>query len=476
MRIFFVASEAVPFAKTGGLADVVGSLPKYLRKAGHDVVVLLPRYRGIKAEMTLLHSLTIPMGRDWKFCAIDDAGQVDRVRFFLVDLPEYFDRPEYYRTGNQDYTDNAERFALLSLAALEFAKRSLMPPDIIHCHDWQAALIPVYLKTRYQDDPYFKNSRTLLTIHNLAFQGVFPKPALSRVNLPDRLYHVDWMEFYGHINFLKGGILLADEVSTVSRKYSQEIQTQEFGCGLDGVLGRRSGNLAGILNGVDYSEWNPETDPHLAAPFSSEQLEGKKSCKADLLKISGWNDGFERPLIGIVSRLADQKGFDIIGEAADGIVHTGARLVVLGKGEDKYQLFFRELEKRFPQSVKAFIQYDNHLAHKIEAGADLFLMPSHFEPCGLNQIYSLRYGTIPIVRSTGGLDDTIEDYLPGQGTGFKFLPYTAEALLQTLHSALEIFFRQEEWTALIKRAMSQNFSWERSAQQYIELYHSMILH
>jgi starch synthase len=476
MRILLVASEAIPFAKTGGLADVAGSLPKYLRQAGHDVVVLIPRYRGVEREMTLLDSLTIPLGREWKFCAIDEAGQIDRIRYFLVDFPEYYDRPELYRSGNQDYPDNAERYALLSLAALEFAKRSLLSPDIIHCHDWQTALIPIYLKTRYHTDPYFKNTRSLLTLHNLAFQGVFPKPALQRVSLPDWLFHVDWMEFYGHVNFLKGGILFADEVSTVSRKYSQEIQTMEYGCGLEGVLAKRSGDLAGILNGVDYSEWNPETDPHLAAHYSADQLQGKKSCKRDLLEQCGWSDGFKQPLLGIISRLADQKGFDLLKIAAEEIVQTGARLVVLGKGEEKYQQFFRELEQRFPQSVKAFIQYDNRLAHKIEAGADIFLMPSRFEPCGLNQIYSLRYGTIPIVRATGGLDDTIEDCQDGQGTGFKFLPYQASALLEAIRRALEIYNRPEEWTALMKRAMAQDFSWNRSAQQYIELYHSMILH
>jgi starch synthase len=476
MRILFVASEAVPFAKTGGLADVAGSLPKYLRQAGHDVVVLIPRYHGVAREMTLWNSLTVPMGRDWKFCSIDDGGQLDRVRFFFVDFPEYYDRPELYRSDNQDYPDNAERFALLCLAALEFAKRSLAPPDIIHCHDWQTALVPIYLKTRYRTDPFFKNTRTLLTIHNLAFQGVFPKPALHRVSLPDWLFHVDWMEFYGHVNFLKGGILLADEVSTVSRKYSEEIQTPEFGCGLEGVLARRSGNLAGILNGVDYSEWNPETDPHLASHYSAEQWQGKMDCKADLMKRCGWSDGLERPLLGIVSRLADQKGFDLLKEAADGIIQTGARMVVLGKGEEKYQQFFRKLELQFPQSTKTFIQYDNRLAHQIEAGADIFLMPSRFEPCGLNQIYSLRYGTIPVVRATGGLDDTIEDYQDGQGTGFKFLPYEASSLLDAIRRALEIYCRPEEWAALKKRAMARDFSWKRSAEQYIELYHSMILH
>lgn len=477
MRILYVASEAIPFAKTGGLADVAGSLPKYIKQSGHEAVVILPRYQNLDVERTLLPSVSVPMGKEWKFCSIADGGSVDNVRFFLVDFPDYFDRKELYRSGNQDYPDNAERFALFSLAALEFSKRAPVPPDVIHCHDWQSALVPVYLKTLYRNDPFFKTTRTLLTIHNLAFQGVFPKTVMSRISLPERLYHVDGMEFYGHINFLKGGILFANEVSTVSRKYSQEIQTAEFGCGLEGVLAQRAGDLVGILNGVDYQQWNPESDRLIAANYSASDLANKQVCKADLLKRCKIENAQARPLAGIVSRLADQKGFDLLHTAADAIVQMGCTLVVLGRGEEKYQRFFLDLEQQYPGQVKAHITYDDQLAHQIEAGADLFLMPSHFEPCGLNQIYSLRYGTVPVVRATGGLDDTIQDVgEPGGGNGFKFSEYTSEALLATVQRALELFHQPEQWKALMQRGMAMDFSWQRSAQQYIELYHSVVLH
>jgi starch synthase len=477
MRILFVASEAVPFAKTGGLADVVGTLPRHLRRLGHEPVVFLPRYHQVKIEKELLPSVTIPLGRNWKFCSIADAGTFDQVRFFLVNYPEYYDRKELYRSGHQDYPDNAERFAMLSLACLEFAKRSPLPPDIIHCHDWQAALVPVYLKTLYQGDPFFRKTRTLLTIHNLAFQGVFPRTVLPQVSLPDSLYHVDRMEFYSHLNFLKGGILFADEISTVSRKYSLEIQTAEFGCGLEGVLASRSGSLAGILNGADYSEWNPETDPLIPARYSMDNLKGKRRCKAALLAECGLEESLERPLVGMVSRLADQKGFDLLEEASDAIVQMGCSLVVLGKGEEKYHRFFTALQQRFPRQVSVHIAYDHTRAHKIEAGADLFLMPSRFEPCGLNQIYSLKYGTVPVVRATGGLEDTIEDYTgPEGGTGFKFEVHTASSLLKAVQRSVDVYRNPELWQNLMRRGMSKDFSWDRSARQYIELYDSLILH
>jgi starch synthase len=382
-----------------------------------------------------------------------------------------------YRSGHQDFPDNAERFAMLSLACLEFAKRSPFPPDIIHCHDWQAALVPVYLKTRYQEDPFFRKTRTLLTIHNLAFQGVFPRTVLPQVSLPDSLYHVDRMEFYSHVNFLKGGILLADEISTVSRKYSLEIQTAEFGCGLEGVLASRSNSLAGILNGVDYSEWNPETDLLIPARYSMDDPAGKGQCKATLLAQFGLEESLERPLVGMISRLTDQKGLDLLVESADAILQMGCSLVVLGRGEEKYHRFFTALQQRFPRQVSVQLAYDNTLAHKIEAGADIFLMPSRFEPCGLNQIYSLKYGTVPVVRAIGGLDDTIEDYTgPEGGTGFKFEAYSAASLLEAVRRSVDVFQNSEQWQKLMRRGMSKDFSWGRSARQYIELYDSLILH
>ncbi|PYV44441.1 MAG: glycogen synthase GlgA [Acidobacteria bacterium] len=474
MRILYVASEAVPFAKTGGLADVMGALPKYVKQHGHEAVVIIPKYRAVKAQAASILSLTIPMGAGLRFCTIRDPETLTEARFFLVDYPDYFDREDLYRTLNQDYPDNAERFAFFSLAALEFAKRASQAPDIIHCNDWQSALVPVYLKTLYQDDPFFRKTKTLLTIHNLAFQGVFPRTVLSRISLPESLFNAEQMEFYGNLNFLKGGILFADKISTVSQKYSEEIRTKEFGCGLEGVLLKRAKDLCGILNGVDYSQWDPLTDPWLVSNYSANSLEGKKACKVDLLKEFQIHDSLARPLIGIVSRLADQKGFDLLREVGDAIVQEGASLVVLGTGEEKYCRFFVELQRKYPLYVGAKIMYDERLAHKIEGGADMFLMPSRFEPCGLNQIYSLKYGTVPVVRATGGLDDTIVDYAESlKGNGFKFTNYLAEELLLTVRRALQVFRNPDSWKALMKNCMGLDFSWHRSAQRYSELYQSM---
>jgi starch synthase len=476
MRILYVASEAVPFAKTGGLADVMGSLPKYVKQLGHEAVLIIPKYRAIQTKSLILPSITISMGGDLKFCSVHESDEIAGVRSFLVDYPAYYDREDRYRTSHRDYPDNAERFALLSLTTIEFAKRASIAPDVIHCNDWQSALVPVYLRTLYRGDPFFARTKTLLTIHNLAFQGVFPQTVLSKVSLPQELFSPELLEFYGNVNFLKGGILFADKLCTVSRKYSQEIRTPEFGCGLEGVLLKRAKDLSGIINGVDYSEWNPVTDPWLVSHYSAQDLEGKKACKIDLLREFEIRNSLDRPLIGIISRLADQKGFDLLTEIADLIIQEGASLVVLGTGEEKYSRFLLELRQKYPLYVGAKIVYDNQLAHKIEGGADMFLMPSRFEPCGLNQIYSLKYGTVPIVRSTGGLDDTIVDYSESSpGNGFKFVDYTPEELLRTVRRALQVYQTSERWRALMKNCMMFDFSWHHSAQRYVELYQSLAL-
>ena len=477
MRIMYVASEAAPFAKTGGLADVVGALPRTVRQLGHETVVVLPKYRGVEAQELVISGLTVPMGHPFKFCSICEPQGDAETRFFMVDYPPYYDRDALYRVSNQDFPDNAERFGLLSWAALEFAKRAPQAPDLIHCNDWQSALIPVYLKTLYRDDPFFARTKTLLTIHNLAFQGIFPSSVLPKVSLPAELYHPELMEFYGNVSFLKGGILFADGLSTVSRKYSQEIQTVEMGSGLEGVLAKRASQLSGILNGVDYSQWNPLTDPFIAANYSHENLAGKRLCKLDLLRELGLETAQERPLIGIISRLADQKGFDLLYVVADAIVQEGVSLVVLGVGEEKYSRFFLDLQEKYPLTVGVKIMYDDRLAHRIEAGADMFLMPSRFEPCGLNQIYSLKYGTVPLVRATGGLDDTIVDYSETTGgNGFKFSRYNSEELLSTIRRAIQVYRNPKEWQALMRNGMSCDFSWSRSAKEYVELYRSILLY
>ncbi len=472
MKILFVASEGLPFSKTGGLADVVEALPKALVAAGHEVGVVLPRYRNTKASTVIVPSLTIPMGDHLRFAAVADGTQVSGVRYFFVDDPEFFDRDQMYGVQGKDYPDNAERFAEFSKAAIEIAKQ-VWHPEVIHCHDWQAALVPVLLRTVYATDPVMRAVPVVFTIHNMGYHGLFPREILGRLGLPDSLFHLDGMEFYGKVNFLKGALVYADYLTTVSRKYAQEIQTAEYGHGLDGVVRHRADHLRGILNGVDYSAWSPEVDPFAASRYSVKDLSGKRVCKKDLLenfKLPA--DNLSRPLIGIVSRFADQKGFDLIAQISGELMMEELTLVALGAGEPKHEHLFRELAARFPQKVGVKIAYDNTLAHKIEAGSDMFLMPSRYEPCGLNQIYSLRYGTVPIVRATGGLDDTIEPYDPrtGRGTGFKFQAYEGQALLGCIRQALKVYKDEKAWRKLQVNGMAKDFSWDASAGEYARLY------
>jgi starch synthase len=472
MRILFVASEGLPFSKTGGLADVVEGLPKALVALGHEVGVVLPRYRGTKVSAIVLPSLTIPMGNRLRFPAVADGTLVAGVRYYFVDDPEYFDREQLYGEQGTDYPDNAERFAEFSRAAIETAKH-IWPPDVIHCHDWQTALVPVLLRTLYADDLLVRGVPVVFTIHNLGYHGLFPREILGRLGLPENLFHMDALEFYGKVNYLKAGLVFSDYLTTVSRKYAQEIQTPEYGHGLDGVVRRRADSLQGILNGVDYSAWSPEQDKLIAAQYSANNLSGKRLCKKDLLeqfKLPA--KSLARPVIGIVSRFADQKGFDLIAQVAEQLLEVNLSIVALGTGEPKHESLFRELASRFPGKVGVKIAYDNTLAHKIEAGADMFLMPSRYEPCGLNQIYSLRYGTVPVVRATGGLDDTIEpfDAKSGRGNGFKFEAYTGQALLGCIQQALTVYQDDQAWRKVQANGMAQDFSWKVSAVQYAQLY------
>jgi len=472
-----VTPEAVPFAKTGGLADVMGTLPRYVRQLGHETAVIMPRYRGIQTKKILIPSLTIALGGELRFCSIQESDPIEGVRFFFVDYGEYYNREDLYLSNHQDYPDNAERFACLSLASLEFAKRASLAPDVIHCNDWQTALVPIYLKTLYRNDLFFQKTRTLLAIHNMAYQGIFPRTVVPKISLPQSLYNPEGLEFHGNICLLKGGILFADKLSTVSRRYSQEILTPHFGHGLEGVLRKRAADLTGILNGVDYSKWNPSMDPSLAANYSADQLEGKKLCKKDLLDQFGIPESMHRPVIGIVSRMAYQKGLDLLHNVADDIVNDGCSLVALGTGEKKYTNYFLGLQERYPSYVGVKIMYDEALAHKIQAGADIFLMPSRYEPCGLSQIYSLRYGTVPLVRATGGLDDTISDFDQSPTpTGFKFSGTTPADLLRTLRRALAVYATPERWTQLMKNGMSMDYSWPQPARDYVELYQSLLPH
>jgi starch synthase len=477
MQIVFAASECVPLAKTGGLADVVGALGPELVKQGHEVTVYLPLYAAVRRQLPeelryRAQSITIPFQGCNRFAGIVDGGKRDGVQLYFVDCPEYFDRPGLYGTAAGDYPDNAERFALYCRAVLEAAKL-LGVPQVFHVHDWQAALIPVYLRTSYKDDPLLSRAGVVLTIHNAAYQGAFPPVTTERLLFPWEIFTMDKVEHYDRFNFLKGGLVYADILTTVSRKYAEEIQTPEFGEGLEGVLRGRAADLRGILNGIDYAQWNPATDEYLAAHYTPEDLRGKSACRADLLSAFGLERVDDAtPVIGIVSRFAMQKGFDLLEQIAGQLVERDVAVVALGAGEPRYEKFFRDWAFWNKENVGVRIGYDNALAHKIEAGADLFLMPSLYEPCGLNQIYSLKYGTVPVVRATGGLDDTIEEWEAerGSGTGFKFKGTSAGALLATIERALVAFEDQAGWKQLMLNGMAQNYSWEQPAREYVAAY------
>ncbi|HEV2418606.1 MAG TPA: glycogen synthase GlgA [Terriglobia bacterium] len=477
MRIVFVASECVPFSKTGGLADVVGALPEALAALGHEVEVVLPRYRN--TQRATIHpnaqNVTLPLSGGFHYAALESGPVMKGARHHLVELPEFFDRDGLYQTKEGvDYADNAQRFAAFSLAALEGLKRVSQPPDVIHCHDWQTALTPVYLKRLYPRDPFFARTSTLLTIHNLSYQGLFPPEVLPQISLDGSIFSIDGLEFYGKVNFLKGGLLFSDFITTVSRKYAAEIQTPEFGCGLEGVLRNRAGRLQGILNGVDYDVWNPAIDKLIPSSYSPLKLAGKKACKTALLERMGAaKPDADCPVIGIVSRFAAQKGFDLIAHLAEKLARMDAIVVALGTGEPEYEQLFRQLAADYPQKFLVKVAYDNEIAHWIEAGADIFLMPSRYEPCGLNQIYSLKYGTPPVVRATGGLDDTIQEFDGTGGTGFKFEEYSALALLDALERAVTTYRQPEAWRRLMLNGMAKDFSWTASAKAYAAIYEQL---
>jgi len=394
---------------------------------------------------------------------------------YLIRADRYFFRAGFYGTPQGEYPDNAERFAFFSKATLDLARKTA-PWDIIHCHDWQTALIPVAKKVQPHLYPEIHNSKTVLTIHNLAYQGVFLPSEWEILNLDWHYFSSRYLEFYGKFNLLKGGILFSDALTTVSKKYADEIKTPEYGCGLDGVIREREKDLYGILNGADYQEWNPETDPYIERNYGSKDLRGKASCKKDLQEIYGLPPEASVPLVGIVSRLVDQKGWDILVDVMEELMRLDLQLVVLGAGEQRYQELLVRLPAAHPERIGVKIGYDNVVAHKIEAGADMFLMPSNYEPCGLNQIYSLKYGTMPIVRATGGLDDTVSDYNPltGRGNGFKFAAYSGPTLLETVKRAIAVYSHGKAWQQLMANAMASDFSWETSAAAYLALYRRLV--
>lgn len=469
-RILMAASEAVPFAKTGGLADVMGALPAALKARGEDVAVVIPRYRGVRLDgaQRVFDNLNVWLGANRyrvDLYKLDHLG----VPYFLADSPLLFDRDGLYGDGKNDFPDNHIRFAVFAHAVLGVA-RYLFRPRILHCHDWQAGLVPVLVKHALWGDPNFIGTKILFTIHNLGYHGLFARPGMAEAGLDDALFHPEAMEFYGQASFLKGALEMSDALSTVSRRYAEEIQTAEFGFGLDGLLRKRAGVLTGIVNGVDYSTWNPETDPYIAAHYSASNLDGKREGKRDLLAAFGLPaEAVDKPLAGIVSRFVSQKGFDLIATAGERLLQDDLYLVALGSGEAQYEKVFLDLAAAHPGRVSVRIGYNDALAHRIEAGSDMFLMPSRYEPCGLNQFYSLRYGTVPVVRATGGLDDSVDDE-----TGFKFDGYSAEALLDAINRALEAYADPTRWKKMMRAGMAKDFSWNHSAVEYSALYRRLL--
>jgi starch synthase len=449
---------------------VAGALPKALTRQGHRVRVVMPRYgldRITRSADRLPGELTVPFGPRPRASEVylDRSAEVPT---YFIDAPDYFLRPGLY--GEHD---DVERFAFFSLAVLEFAKATGEHVDVLHLNDWMTGLVPAYLRSIYGGDPFFSGTRTLFTIHNIAFHGLFSLADLARLRLPDWMSSTDGgIEFYGAASTLKAGIVFSDAISTVSPQYSKEIQTPEFGDRFEGLLRMRNHRLFGILNGVDYEEWNPEHDSSIAKNYSASDLTGKADCKRQLLRSFGLPDAGNRPVIGCISRLSDQKGCDLVLDIAWHMLDRGVMFVLLGSGADFFEKRFQALRDARPEQVGVYFGFSNHLAHQVEAGADMFLMPSRFEPCGLNQMYSLRYGTAPIVRAVGGLEDTVQNFdrSTGRGNGFKFYEYNSIRLLEKIYEALLIYADHQSWRTLQRNAMSADFSWNVSARHYIDLY------
>lgn len=483
MRILFLASEVSPFAKTGGLADVASSLPKALYEMGHDVRIIMPKYgpisdrKYILREVIRLKKIPVQMGKtEHAPCAKSAFIPDSKVQVYFLDYPPYFGRSDLYvdsKTG-KDYPDNAERFMLMNRAVLETIKLLHWQPQVIHCNDWQTAMIPWLLKNEFADDPFYANTSTLLSVHNLAYQGSFDKSVLPNIGIDaDQANHE--LEIYDRVNFLKAGLETADAITTVSPTYAKEIQTdEELGAGLQDVLLKRKKDIYGILNGVDYSVWSPETDEFIAH-YNADEMSAKLENKKALAEKAKLPFDENTPIVGIVSRLVDQKGFDLIAEVIEKIVSLKVQLVILGTGAEEYHKFFKKAAKDHPKNVAAFLKFDEELAHLIEAGSDMFLMPSRFEPCGLNQMYSLRYGTVPIVRKTGGLADTIVDFVqePDKGNGFVFEEYNSSAMLNALQNAVKAFSDSKNWAKIQKRGMKADFSWQHSAENYVKVYQKL---
>ncbi len=463
MKVALVAAEVFPFSKTGGLADVTGALPARFAGLGAGTVTISPLYRSVRRhplERTPIE-LRVPVGDRVLGGGVARSGD-----FYFIEYDDFFDRDAVYGPPEGAYADNDVRFVYFCRAALELL-RQLGAPDVLHAHDWHAGLIPIYLRTLYAGA--FPRTRSVFTIHNMAYQGQFESGTMALTGLEAARFNCRELEFYGRVNFLKAGIVHADALTTVSPTYAGEIQSPGFGCGLEGVLRERAASLHGILNGADYSQWSPEHDPHIAARYSVHAPAGKARCKAALQRRCGWAERPEVPLVGMVGRLAEQKGVDLFLDSADALAGEDVQFVILGVGDPGMQDAVLQAGQRHPGKISVHVAFDNALAHQIEAGSDVFLMPSRYEPCGLNQIYSLKYGTVPVVRSTGGLADTVEDGV----TGFVFRECTGDGLRRAVGRALRVWADRGAWRRMMAAGMRKDFSWEVSAQQYLWLFESI---
>jgi starch synthase len=478
LKVLFLSSEVLPFAKTGGLADVAGALPIALKRRGIDVSVIMPFYRTVKEsthEVSLIFKdLEIPFGEKMLRADIFQSKFGNDVPIYLVEREDMFGRPNLYGNSKGDYYDNLERFSFFSHAALKIMHSLEYAPDVIHCHDWQTGLVPALIKGPYRKGSFLSTTSTVFTIHNIGYQGLFPPEKLPVTGLSGPQYfHPEGLEYWGNVSLLKAGIMYSDVVTTVSPTYAKEILSHEQGLGMEGVVMSRSKSLFGILNGIDYEEWDPSKDAHLACCYSPLTMGNKRKCKQDLLKEIGFDRTMpQRPLIGMVTRLDKQKGLDILLEAFENIIELDVDLVILGSGDEKIEEALRNIADRRPDRVSVHRGFNNPLAHRIMAGADMLLVPSHYEPCGLTQLYALKYGTVPVVRATGGLNDTIEqfDEKTKAGNGFKFKYYTSDDLVEAIKCAVEIYKNKKLWKKLMSNGMALDFSWDKSAEDYINIY------
>ncbi|NOZ01780.1 MAG: glycogen synthase GlgA [Deltaproteobacteria bacterium] len=475
MDILHCSSEVAPFSKTGGLADVASALPEALTRLGHKVTVVTPLYASIDRDKHGVRptgrSFDVTLGGRTRNLEVFEAHLPQGTHVVLLGCESLFGREELYGTRDGDYPDNHLRFAFFSAAVFRLMRSLRIRPSVLHCHDWQTGLVPAYNRLFHLD-----LCGTVLTVHNLAYQGLFPADVVPDIGLPWEIFNPEGVEFYGNVNFLKAGLVYSDRITTVSPGYAGEILTEQFGCGLDGVLRGRGKDVVGILNGVDYQQWSPLTDKLIPDNYGPDDLSGKKACRQALLGEFGLEPSFEGPVFGVVGRLAAQKGFDLLAEVLPDLVEMGAAVVILGTGERAVEENISEAARRFPRNVSARIAYDNGLAHRIEAGSDFFLMPSRYEPCGLNQIYSMKYGTIPVVHAVGGLEDTVIDIKeePERGTGLKFREFSAEAFLDALRRSVSLYADKRAMDAVIRRGMDMDFSWEASAGAYVDLYEQTI--